>query len=152
MVKVCTKCGETKPLQSFHKNSQQKSGLSPSCKSCKLSVNNAWIENNRQRKRDYDREYIKGWSNLNKNKRASSEAKRRATKLNATPNWLTKKQLLEISNLYWLAKDLKAVTGNDYHVDHIIPLRGKNICGLHVPWNLQVLPADINIRKGNRLA
>jgi hypothetical protein len=56
----------------------------------------------------------------------------------------------EIKNFYWLAKDLEITSGQKYHVDHIIPLQGDNVCGLHVPWNLQVLPADINLSKGNR--
>lgn len=152
MVKVCTKCNTEKPLSEFHKNKQQSSGLSPSCKSCKLSVNKIWQENNKARKQCYNREYMKRWSTLNRDVRNSREAKRRANKTMATPVWLTKDQLSEIDNIYWLAKDLKNTSGQDYHVDHIIPLKGKNVCGLHVPWNLRVLPADLNIKKGNRFA
>lgn len=70
---------------------------------------------------------------------------------NAQPNWLSPKQIKEMDDIYWLAQDLKIVTGEVYHVDHIVPLRGTNICGLHVPWNLQILPADLNIRKSNKM-
>jgi hypothetical protein len=83
--------------------------------------------------------------------RAHHQAKRRAVKLNATPSWLSDSQKEEILNLYWLAQDLRVVTGGDYHVDHIVPIQGKTVCGLHVPWNLQILPADVNFAKGNNL-
>lgn len=69
----------------------------------------------------------------------------------ATPKWLSKEQREEMEHFYWLASDLKRVTGFDYHVDHIIPLQGENVCGLHVPWNLQVLPSYMNLSKGNKL-
>lgn len=69
----------------------------------------------------------------------------------AQPAWLDKDQKSLISAIYWLAKDLEVITGERYHVDHIIPLKGKTVCGLHVPWNLQVLPSDINLAKNNRL-
>jgi len=73
------------------------------------------------------------------------------SKSNGTPPWLTETHKKEIENFYWLSKDLECITGEKYHVDHIMPIRGENICGLHVPWNLQVLPSDINIKKSNRL-
>jgi hypothetical protein len=86
----------------------------------------------------------------NLGKYAAKEAKRRSTKFNATPHWLTSCQIKEVEAFYWLARDLKAISGQEYHVDHIVPLKGKKVCGLHVPWNLQVLPSDINLSKSNR--
>jgi 5-methylcytosine-specific restriction endonuclease McrA len=77
-------------------------------------------------------------------------ASRRAKQKLATPPWLTDPQKAHIKRTYDLATLMEEITGNKYHVDHIIPLKGKNVSGLHVPWNLQVLPADINLQKGNR--
>tara|TARA_R110000744_G_scaffold21626_10_gene55836 strand:- start:2265 stop:2867 length:603 start_codon:yes stop_codon:yes gene_type:complete len=74
----------------------------------------------------------------------------RARKLNATPEWLSEEQNNEILLVYELARDCSLTSGLDYHVDHIVPLKGKNICGLHVPWNLQVLPAHLNRSKSNK--
>lgn len=70
-------------------------------------------------------------------------AKRRATKLNSTPHWLTKKDLEKIKKIY---EDCPS----GYQVDHILPLQGKHICGLHTPSNLQYLPASENASKCNR--
>lgn len=93
---------------------------------------------------------VANWNKLNRDKVTLYIAKRRATKRNATPSWLTQEQLNQIANMYWLAKDLEAVSGQKYHVDHIIPLQGDGVCGLHVPWNLQILPSDMNIAKSNK--
>lgn len=86
----------------------------------------------------------------NRHKTNRLGADKRARKRQRTPEWLTQIQKSEIGDFYWLAQDLRSFTGQDYHVDHIVPLAGKNVCGLHVPWNLQVLPADVNTSKGNK--
>lgn len=78
-------------------------------------------------------------------------AKRRSIKLQASPPWLTKAQHEEIKDMYRQAKELEKIFFNrKFHVDHIIPLQGKDVCGLHVPWNLQILTAEENIAKSNK--
>lgn len=76
---------------------------------------------------------------------------RHARKMNATPSWLTPDQKTFMKLTYEMADKLSELYGIKFHVDHIHPLRGQDVCGLHVPWNLQVLPAFDNQSKGNRL-
>ena len=109
--------------------------------------------NNREARQTYNAAYYKDnkeWLNRPTALTRYHTAKRRAHKKSATPTWLTKEQVAEMKSIYNLARECEILTGDKYHVDHIIPLQGNDICGLHVPWNLQVLPADLNIRKGNR--
>ena len=70
---------------------------------------------------------------------------------NATPKWLTDTHKMEIRLKYRLAIELSRATGERYAVDHIIPLHGENVCGLHVPWNLQILTQKDNLAKYNKL-
>jgi len=81
----------------------------------------------------------------------SITAKRRAAKLQATPKWLTMEQLTQIRLFYREAKELEKLDGIKRHVDHIIPLQGEKVRGLHVPWNLQILTAAENISKKNKI-
>jgi hypothetical protein len=74
-------------------------------------------------------------------------AKRRASKLNQTPIW---SDLDNIKLIYARAKEIEKETGVKMHVDHIIPLQGKNVRGLHVSWNLQIIRAELNIQKNNK--
>ena len=93
----------------------------------------------------------KKWNAANPAKNRFYSMNRLAAKLNATPAWLTNKQKKEIAKIYKEAVAMEKRTGMKYHVDHIVPLQGKNVSGLHVPWNLQVLTATENVTKGNRL-
>jgi 5-methylcytosine-specific restriction endonuclease McrA len=77
--------------------------------------------------------------------------KHRADKLKATPKWLTKDQLEEIKQYYLDAEYLTQYIGVPIEVDHIMPLRGKNSCGLHAPWNLQLLTKSENSSKSNKV-
>jgi len=77
------------------------------------------------------------------------EARRRGISKSATPSWLTQDQLDTINAYYEFRKNVSGVVTKEYHVDHIVPLRGENVCGLHVPWNLQVIPAKKNLAKNN---
>ena len=78
-------------------------------------------------------------------------ARRRAMRATATPPWLTDAQKGEIRAVYLECRRLTRETGIRHHVDHIYPMAGPTSCGLHVPWNLQVLTATENFAKGNKM-
>ena len=75
------------------------------------------------------------------------KAKYRAAKLERTPSWADDEA---ISFVYHAAQAIKDVYGGKPHVDHIVPLQGKKVSGLHVASNLQLISATDNLRKGNR--
>jgi hypothetical protein len=68
----------------------------------------------------------------------------------ATPKWLTPAERLQMRDLYVQARKLTELTRERYVVDHIVPLRGESVCGLHVPWNLRVITQDENLKKSNK--
>ena len=138
-VKICTGCNVEHPLTQFHmRNRKRKDGSTYQvpyslCKTCRRAVN-------REHERSPSGRVAKRAYNALRDRRSKE----------ATPEWLSKEQKQQIAAVYEHMRDCRAVTGEDYHVDHIVPLRGENICGLHVPWNLQVLPAYINTAKSNK--
>jgi 5-methylcytosine-specific restriction endonuclease McrA len=91
----------------------------------------------------------KKWRKNNPAKLALLVIRRRMAQVNRTPSWLNAGQLFEMESIYNYCAALRS-TGLDYHVDHIVPLRGNNVSGLHVPWNLQVITGAENMSKGNR--
>jgi hypothetical protein len=80
--------------------------------------------------------------------RADTKARRRKHR-EATPSWITRKQKSEIRHIYQVAITMTQTTGVQYVVDHIYPLRSEAVCGLHVPWNLQVMTQEENLKKSN---
>lgn len=86
----------------------------------------------------------------NKTKYVAARAKRRAAQENATPEWLTAIHKAQIQEMYDIALAKEIQTGVKHHVDHIVPIMGKAVSGMHVPWNLQVITAKENLSKGWR--
>jgi phage gp46-like protein len=118
------------------------------------------VERNRQICRDYYKQNrekliakVSEYARKNPGKANATKKKYKLAKRNACPPWVySSRELCEkIEYYYNEAKRLGSVTGEVYHVDHIVPLQGESVCGLHVPWNLQVLTASENCSKQNRL-
>ena len=156
-MKTCTACGTEKPISDFY---LRYSKPRPECKDCTKAQNKKSIT--KEAKLRGQRKYrAKNREDLNKKHSEYKKSNRdicnaqwmkyHAKKMGATPSWLTEEHHKQIRQIYAHAKECEMLTGDKYHVDHIIPLQGKNISGLHVPWNLQVLPADINISKSNKV-
>jgi len=97
-----------------------------------------YYESNKEAYLAYHKEHYAA----NKEVYLANNATRRARKLQATPTWADLNAI----------KDIYRTCPEGYHVDHIIPLKGKNVCGLHVPLNLRHLPAEENLRKSNSYA
>jgi hypothetical protein len=97
------------------------------------------------------REYRNAWKRNNQLQiRADTKARRRKHR-QATPPWLTRRQKSEIRQIYQIAITMTKTTGEQYVVDHIVPLRSEFVCGLHVPWNLRVITQEENLKKSNQL-
>ena len=128
----------------------------------KYRVENREVIKNREKEyRIKNRDKIKEYQVKNRDKINTKGARYRANKRNACPDWLTQEHHNVIADLYATAQKITKETGIPHHVDHIVPLKGKSydmgtrrmkhtISGLHVPWNLQVVPAEDNLSKSCR--
>lgn len=150
-VKTCNICNKEKHLSEFHTTiRKRKSGSSyrqykNECRTCRNRKAKEYRKENPDVSKAYrEQPHVKA-SRIERNR-----LKEIRKSHPAVPNWITTEHRKAIRELYLHAADCRAVTGEEYHVDHIIPLKGETVCGLHVPWNLQVLPADVNISKSNK--
>ncbi len=118
-----------------------------------------WSDENREKKRvltqknfEENRErYLANFRRNYREKKHEYYARVRARKVTlmlAQPKWVDQSQIAQI---YKLCIDITEQSGIVHHVDHIVPLRGEGVSGLHVPWNLRVIPASENLSKGNRI-
>lgn len=156
-VKHCPKCETDKPATTefFHTLKRLRLGLSCWCKECK----NAEVRRIATTEPNKVVARVRAWRRANPEKvklfacalpwrKAARQKARETRKRNALPQWA---DLVAIAAIYRECARVTAETGIMHHVDHIVPIGGKHVCGLHVENNLRVVPADVNLSKNNRL-
>jgi hypothetical protein len=226
MEKACTKCGETKPVEAFHRNAKTGDGLSHRCtlctkprpgapkrvrveaapeKSCSkchtvkpiadfgkrntgLDGHNTWCKsccraNNREsywrhpdRRRaaakvfrlnnpGHSTPFVRAWAAKNPEKKKfyceefwrknpgmrAKYAMDRVVAIKQQTIRLSAEHHSQIAAIYAASAMLTDATGIAHNVDHIIPLQGRLVRGLHVPWNLQIITAEVNRKKSNKV-
>lgn len=164
-MKTCSKCKQSKPFKEFNKHSSNKDGYQYQCKVCRKETNKISYQNryakNAERLRSVQREYywktherslarLKHYRTSLEGKatRSALQSKRKASQLKRTPVWA---DYDKIKAYYDVCAFFNEVNGYiKYHVDHIVPMQGKNVSGLHVHNNLQVILAQDNMNKYNK--
>ena len=176
MEKECIRCGEVKPLDGFGLDKRKTSGRSGACKECESARQRKYYKKNRDeivvyKKKHYadnrdkylahQRKYYK--ENLdditagkkkdreeNPEKYAAKTAKRRAALLERIPSWSNEEEKIAIEKVYENCRLMSILTGIPHEVDHVVPMQGKNISGLHHSTNLAIIPAALNGSKNNK--
>jgi hypothetical protein len=146
----CSICKEVKPHINFHKNSSSKRGYDSRCISCKKSKRDT--ERQTAEYREWDAIRIRLWALNNPEKHAVARNIRRTKEEQQIASWTrnNREELMAISGVYKQAKELRESYGFPFHVDHIVPLNSKFVCGLTCLNNLEPLSAEVNHAKGNR--
>jgi len=112
----------------------------------KKLTDECWRKANPEKKKQIDT----AWKQANRGLVRASARGQKMRRLHRIPHWLSEADKKAIKDMYKLAAKKEKETGIKWHVDHIIPLLGDNVSGLHVPHNLQVIPASENLLKSNK--
>ena len=165
MEKSCTKCGEVKPLEDFGVDKRIQSGRRTDCKQCNnaykkkhykenrdkyLARQKKHYEDNREENRDKYLARNKKYQKKFPEKKVALTAKYRAAKLERIPSWSNDDDIKAIRKIYARCRRINKLTGVPHEVDHVIPMQGKNISGLHHSTNLAIIPAALNASKNNK--
>ena len=164
-MKVCGSCKELKETTEFHKSSDRKDGLAWQCKPCKKeSARQSYLRNrdiiqerirayyqkNKEQIKAYSKQYAKDNIEKARISHAKKEGRRRFLKQATQLHGNQELNDLVFQEAYEIASLRSESTGVKHHVDHIIPLQGKEVCGFHVWNNIQVLPYYENCSKSNK--
>ena len=154
--KYCPKCKKLLSTNNFHIANDRVSKFNSTCKICVnaygIEYYNTEIGGNARkeyRQSEHGKEVKRKYFKEHKAEQNARNKKRRLAKINRTPKWLCKNDYEEILDKYILASELEKQDGIKRHVDHIIPIQGKYVSGLHVPTNLQVITQKENLSKSN---
>ncbi len=145
-MKQCRDCKEEKDIEFFVKNKAFKSGIDTLCLACNKSRVKKYREEGKADRLSESRRYYKKHPKKCYLKSRNYILRKRK----ALPGWLSDKHKKDIEEIYLQCEEITKTSGIEHNVDHIVPLRGKLVSGLHVPWNLQILTKEENLRKSNK--
>ena len=158
MTKTCTKCGCEKPAtqEFFYANKKGVEGFNPWCKECHKeyrTINTKKISAAtklcREKNPEKYRNHKKLWNAANKDKKRMYALDYIARKKLRKPSWFSELDAFVMQQAHKLANDRKRIFGFGWSVDHIVPMCGKQVSGLHVFNNIQVIPSVVNSQKHN---
>lgn len=156
-MKICTVCRQYFPLIEFGKNLACSDSLHYRCKKCcceQVAMRKQKLMSSEDTLSIYLEKKSKTDSSYRKRNRGKCNHWSRGyytKKSNAFLKCLTTEDKLDIKRIYEMSEIFEDMFGVKMNVDHIVPLNNPIVCGLHVPWNLQIVFSTFNMRKGNKL-